>query len=82
MKDRCEVLEQNRGTKGKKMHLMDNDLYSLAVLTDNGWSYNCAELVKMEHIRLCGSCYKRFCIALAISAMMGESGHMNFSQFI
>lgn len=62
------------------MHLMDNDLYSLADLTDNGWPYNCADLVKMEHIRLCGICYKRFCIALAISAMMGESRRTNFSQ--
>lgn len=69
MEDRCEGLKQNRGAKGKKMYLMDNDLYSLV------------DLVKMKHIRLCGICYKRFCIALAISAMMGESRCMNFSQF-
>lgn len=57
-------------------HLTDDQIYRLAVLTEEMETYDSCEMEQMEHLKTCKECYDKFCAALSLVAVTSESGYM------
>ena len=57
-------------------HLTDDQIYRLAVLTEEMEPYDSCEMEQMEHLKTCKECYDKFCAALSLVAVTSESGYM------
>lgn len=62
------------------MHLTGDEIFELAQSTEDGWQYSNLNLQQMEHLRICRSCYEKFCSALAVMDVTSEGGYMVLSE--
>lgn len=62
------------------MHLVDDEIYELAQITEEYLTYDSRQLEQMEHLKICADCYNKFCSAMAAIEVTSESGYIVLSE--
>lgn len=55
-------------------HLSDDEIMILAEVTEEQLVYSADQLSMMEHLKTCRPCYEKFCCALTLTEVTGDSG--------
>lgn len=61
-------------------HLTDDELFRLAEITNEYFSYDEDELKMMEHLKNCKECYDKFCGTLILVEVTSDEGYMTLSE--
>lgn len=61
-------------------HLTDDELFRLAEITNEYFSYDENELKMMEHLKSCKECYDKFCSTLVLVEVTSDEGYMTLSE--
>ena len=61
-------------------HLTDDELFRLAEITNEYFSYDEDELKMMEHLKNCKACYDKFCSTLILVEVTSDEGYMTLSE--
>ena len=62
------------------IHLSDDDILQLAETTEENLILSKEQLEMMNHLKECGICYDKFCGAIALMEVTGESGSVYLSE--
>lgn len=62
------------------IHLSDDDILQLAEITEENFILSKEQLEMMNHLKSCETCYDKFCGAIALMEVTGESGSVYLSE--
>lgn len=61
-------------------HLSDDEIILLAEMTDEELIYTKEQIEMMGHLKICRSCYDKFCGAMMLTEVTSESGYAYLSK--